>query len=745
MSERSHSSSFRLYVRVAGVLVLIALAIVAGLWFGAKSVHFEDQPRPVRPADAPSPAGAEPTPPPEPAPLFFSLRVPSGAAQATVVDEIAMASAAGIHQYVVDVPLPWAGDMNSFLAPIALIAQNDPAAKVMLSLNLDPPAAWLTAHPEEVAQTSAKDPPSISLVSETWRRETRSAIEALISGIKTSQQPDTVLGYVLGGLEDGQWRRANGYDKSAPNTARFRQWLTARYKDDAMLRQAWADPAVALNTAPIPDKPDTSNTCKIFFNLPDMQRQVDYLQYTSETTADTIALFAACVKQAAGKTTCVVAPYGYSYELTNNDAGHFALSRLLDGDLDGFVSPVSYVDRGLGGAGGMMGPVDTAREHHKLWFLIDDTRTGIARDPATGEIGRPKNIRPEDAYYVQQRNFAAAVCHGLGLMWSDAEGDGELHDADMWQRFGKMRTIYQQTIARKRHDAQSTPPFPAKATIAVVVDETSRFYQQCDKRIDEILLNQVRDCASRAGAPTKFYLLCDVLEQKAAPAPVYLFLNAFRLTADDRSRLQDTLRQNKATAIWMFAPGYIDQSPSPDNITATVNMNVKRFEHPAQAGSVFLLPGRWIGKDAEFGPAQELQPLFYIDDPETNVIANYRASGKASLGITFFPEGGASVFCAEPSLTPAVLREILAILEHRLYYQVAPAKFYDAVQSGPNLLAIHAKESGDRVIDLDQVCDVQDLFAPEIGWPRKRTLCIPLKTGETRLLKLTPVEPEQTP
>jgi hypothetical protein len=40
------------------------------------------------------------------------------------------------------------------------------------------------------------------------------------------------------------------------------------------------------------------------------------------------------------------------------------------------------------------------------------------------------------------------------------------------------------------------------------------------------------------------------------------------------------------------------------------------------------------------------------------------------------------------------------------------------------------------------VCNVQDLLTPEIGWPRKRTFSIPLKTGETRLLKITPVEEE---
>jgi len=72
-------------------------------------------------------------------------------------------------------------------------------------------------------------------------------------------------------------------------------------------------------------------------------------------------------------------------------------------------------------------------------------------------------------------------------------------------------------------------------------------------------------------------------------------------------------------------------------------------------------------------------------------------------------------------------------------------KFYDATYFGTNLLAVHAKETGERIVELERVCDVQDLLAPEIGWPRKRTLNLPLKTGETRLLRLTPIEEETSP
>ena len=268
---------------------------------------------------------------------------------------------------------------------------------------------------------------------------------------------------------------------------------------------------------------------------------------------------------------------------------------------------------------------------------------------------------------------------------------------------------------------------------------------ECDRKANEVLLTQARDSALRAGVRTRFFLLRDVLDQRAPAASVYLFVNAFHLRTDERTQLQAELARNRAAAIWMYAPGYFDAVPAVANVAETTQIKVKMFDGPAQSGSVSLLPGRWIAKDEEFGTAQEWDPLFYIDDPQTDVLAKYRASKKGSVAIRFFEEGWASIFCAEPALTPALLRDILGILELRVCFQAGPKKFYDTTCFGPNLFAIHAKETGERIVDLDRVYDVQDLLAPEIGWPRKRTFSLSLKTGETRLLRLTPVEVEEAP
>ncbi len=741
MSQHEPSSLAGLYLRLAGILVLILLAGVAGLWMGERSMKLEESPSAAPQPAAPAPESESQTPH-DPAPLFFFARFAAGAAQTVVAEEIAMAAAEGVHQYFLAVPLPWEGDMNVFLQPIDLLLKSDPRSSLFLYVTLDPPPAWLAEHPSEAARVAGKEPVFASLASEIWRRDAHTALEALISSVNLLQRPATILGYAIACQEGGAWKLPDGYDTSEANAAGFRQWLQAKYKEPATLQQAWGDAEISFETAAIPEQIEISDGCAAFLDLPKQQRHSDFLQYTSECAADTIASFAANIKKACGGAAKVIATYGYSYECTSNTAGHFALSRLFKSDVDGFASPISYVDRGLGGVGGVMGPVSSALEHGKAWYVIDDTRTGLTQDPATGEIARPKNLRAEDVYGVQQRNFATAMANGLGLCWSDPEGEGWLHDAEMWQGFGKMRAIYEHAIEEKAARDEHAPSFPNKPMVAVIVDESSRFVQRCDKKVNEILLNQVRDTVLRTGVPAKFYLLQDVLERNVPEASVYLFLNAFRLSADERTNLHALMEQTKAIAIWMYAPGYFDKECSADNVSATTRIKVRRFDGPAWAGSQFLLPERWMGKDEEFGEALQIDPLFYIDDPETNAIASFRTSGKPSVAISFFYEGWTSVFCAEPSLTPALLRQILSILEIHVFVEPGTAKFYDAMCFGPNLLAIHAKESGDRLIDLDRVCDVRDLLTPEIGWPRKRSLTIPLKTGETRLLELDPVDSE---
>jgi hypothetical protein len=274
-----------------------------------------------------------------------------------------------------------------------------------------------------------------------------------------------------------------------------------------------------------------------------------------------------------------------------------------------------------------------------------------------------------------------------------------------------------------------------RTTLAVVVDEESRFLERDGERIGP-LLQQCQNAALRAGVPVQFCLLRDVLEDAVPPSSVYWFLNAFRLSQEQRDRLHANLTRDKASAIWMYAPGYVGEDASAENVAATVGMGVKAFKNGGKSGSTYALVGKWIGKDDAFGTSQQWDPLFYIDDDNANVIARYADSHKPSAALMYNEAGWRSVYVADPSISPALLREILTLLEEHVYFRKTPPVTFDAAYFAPEMMAVHATEAGDRPVDFGQVFDVQDMLDPEAGWPRTRLVTLTMYAGETRVLRL---------
>lgn len=751
MSEPGPRSSIGLSVQIVGAIVLVLAAAYTGWWLGAY--------RPARPAPSQrpleSPPDAAPIPEAIEPPLFFFVKTWPRAESATVIEEVRMAAEAGIHQYVIGVLLPWPGEdlePHAMLEPLQLVSQADPQARIYVYVRLDPPDAWLAAHSHVAVSVDDRRQTRVCVASHAWREEAKAALNRLIATLKNAPVHRHVTGYVLGCLEQGQWYRTGGYDGCEDNVAGFRAWLQEKYEDDMALQTAWGDTQITLAEVGIPPAMKPEQPAGAFFSLPQEQRHVDFRQYTSECTAEAITLLCDHIKSLAGKDTRVIVPYGYTFELAQWDTGHGVLGRLLKSNVDGMASPISYHDRGVGGAGGFMGPVDSAAYHDKQWYIIDDTRTGISRNPANGAVSRLPSVRPDDVYNLQKRNFAAALAHGLGLFWEDVDAAGNFHDEDMWARFKLMReaykTLWSETQAIRRAPARQanveSPPLE-KLTLLVVVDEISRFYQQDETPLTRLFV-EARDAVLRTGTPAHFCLLQDVLDGKAESAAVYLFLNAFHLSAVDRARLHERFAKESAvedapseglTAIWMYAPGYIEAAASAENISATTLMRVKELPAPARSGSLFGIEGTWMTEGQTFGEDIEWRPLFYIDQEE-NVLARYRHSKSPSVALRFTDEGWTSVYIAEPTLTPDLLCELLGILEQPVYLRHDPDRTRDVCYFGPSLIAIHGKEAGERTLDLGWSYAVQDLLEPQVGWPQKYVLDFSLKSGETRVLHFVP-------
>jgi hypothetical protein len=273
--------------------------------------------------------------------------------------------------------------------------------------------------------------------------------------------------------------------------------------------------------------------------------------------------------------------------------------------------------------------------------------------------------------------------------------------------------------------------------LVIVVDEESRFYTHPQPTMDRLLLSQARDALLRVGVQSRICLLQDMLDGYAPEAPVYAFLNLVHLDAESRDRLHERLAAEGAAAIWHYAPGILEERASSNNVSATVGMEVERFDGPHPAGSVFTLGGAWLGQNETFGERDPWDPLLYIVDEAADTLAIYQEGNKPSAAMRTLEAGWTSVYIAEPTLTAAFLREVFRILEQPLLFRPGRRPYFDTTYAGKSLIGIHSRKVGERTIDLGNFYDVGDLFDPNLGWLNRDGFVVPLKQGETRLLSLT--------
>ncbi len=679
--------------------------------------------------------------PPEP-PLYFYAPSRGGADRDLVGQEMRMALQAGIRNIILSAELSWEADTSqaAVLGHVEWIKALNPQTRIFMELVLDPSLAWLAAHPDDTVTVDSALPYA-SVASEAWRAEVISRLETLARAL--AEMPE-VQGIVLACQEQGQWSLASPWDASAANTAGFRRWLTARYSTDNALQEAWNDPNVSLETAESPhDEAEEPATV--------VASDRDYLAYLSDMRADTIQSFALAVKT-AHEDLEVWVRYGQTLSAPDAASGQFALARVLDSPIDGLVLSMAALDRGLGGSGGYAAPIHSILANGKRCILIDDTYTGLAKNAETGELERVRGMSYESVSQIHHRNFASALVYGIGVAWADPEGDGRLHDAELWEQFAAMRAMYGAWYEhRHAFDAADATTRgvafpPGGPGLAIIVDERNRLDDS--ERIQAALLASIMDAALRSGVPLQVWLLDDFLQGHVTEASVVLFANCFVLTEADRAQIHERIKERGSAAVWAFVPGSTGmEGDAAANVSALVGMTVKVFDAPIASGSTYALDSHWIRAGETFAGDDAPHPRFYVDDANADILATYNEGGAASVALATTPDGWASIFVGEARLSPQLLHEILQLLDvftvSRDYESAATTAFF----LGPHLLALHTAEAGATTLYFGTPCDIQDAVDPLQGWLAKSSLKLPTAVHDTRIFSVIPAAalPEGSP
>jgi hypothetical protein len=608
---------------------------------------------------------------------------------------------------------------------IERVAGGDPTGYLVPRIVFLPMPAWREQYPFEIQTLDGGPTGEPSIASEHFWAEAQRSIRSLVEHIRRTSYGARVIGYHL---ERGEWFQPaeGGFDRSYANREGFRRWLRAKYGDsEVTLRSAWYDGSAQFYTADIPGPPAPASGAA-FYDVRRERRWVDFMEYTSDITADRVIGLADTVKQATDGTALVSVSYGYTWEFTHPWSGHLALGRVLASpSIDILSGPVSYSDRAPGCSGALPSPVDSISAHGKLWVSEDDTKTHLAPSSPNSDSFNPRMDSPGTTESVHQRAIGTALVHQTGISWMDLWGEGWLDSEAIWAKAGSFVSHVERSAKTRRAE---TPD------VVALLDERSLCHLHADGLAKRIIHGS-REALLRCGATVGLHLQGDVV-RKSFPtdAKLYVFLTPYRLSDDERQAIRERLRLAGRTLVWMYAVGAMTdrsaiEEPTPD----IVGINLRPQPWHSELGTRIVAPGHPIVQtldNRQLGMRERLSPSYYVDDdsPGITVLGEYAQTGLPSLAVRS-SEGRHSVFCGEPVLTAELLRGLCRFAGVHLYTR-APE---DYVQAGNGWLSVHVLRDGQRTLTLPEgatIFDVQEGCASASGAREYRT---PVRAKTTRL------------
>ncbi len=367
------------------------------------------------------------------------------------------------------------------------------------------------------------------------------------------------------------------------------------------------------------------------------RRAIDHFECLADTVAYDIDSLCRAAKEACNREHLAGAFYGYLQEVVWNNgffgqrladadvahtaaarSGHAGLAKVLASpNVDFLSSPYSYGFRGAGGEGGFMSPEASVRRAGKLWISEEDMRTHLWS--RNSFYGQTRDTR--ETAEVLKRQMANIITHSAGAWWCDwgKQEGGAYAEPELMEVFRRSLDIYRRAL--------DLPDRSSAAEIAVVIDAESWFYRSTLNNFDIPAWRNRAWGISRMGAPVDGILLSDLLEGRARDYKLYLFVNAFHFSDQNRGRLKSALRRDGKVAVWQWAPGFAsDDALSAEHchdLTGirlrmtprqwSANIFISNFEHDLT---------RDLPTSTFWGTDMRLGPLFTVDDPRGNDVGH---------------------------------------------------------------------------------------------------------------------------
>ncbi len=647
-------------------------------------------------------------------PMFFFGGTTDERSATTVLEELRMASEAGIHlhSHYLDFEI----DENAIEASVQMAAyllsksvSVDPESQVLFRLVFKAPRGWQQNFPKGrfLHEDGSLAEPSVC-DDEFWNLA-KSCLHTFVSKLRQLDLANHILGLHL---DRGEWFFADrwGYDTSDAATVKFREWARVRYLDDVvMLRASWFDGNASFNDLQVPVyQPEGTEGDKFVRSSRKQRRYVDYHLFLSDATVQRIGDLAYAAKEASEGNFLIGASYGYTFEWSHPASGHLSLGKLLrTPEIDFIAGPPSYRDREPGGTAAFPGPIDSFALNGKLYLSEEDFKTSLSggREP---DDFNPMIKTPQALDSVHWRGAGAALAHGSGISWMDLWGNGWLKTSSIWGRASKISEALVNGMA-----AGSAEP-----DICVFIDERALAYL-VDPNAFTLLVQNVRESVLRAGVNAGFYLLSDLAHREKFPeAKAYIFLNAWDLRPDLRAAIKSRLQRDGKVLFWLYSAGLFDSGrDSLERAREVTGIALKPQPFYSKSGTTILNRRHPLCEafpDRAIASGTKLEPSYFAIPEEALVLGEYSQTGLPSFVVKEFDSETpdtkwTSVFLGEPMVNPGLIRALA---------QMAGAHIWnftdDVVHLRPPFLTVHCGNAGPRTIALPSKWAAYNLL--QKGW-----------------------------
>ncbi len=630
----------------------------------------------------------------------------------------------------------------------------------IVKISLNPYSSWHEDFPHDAAQdsdgeyaTSRHDrfaPPDYW--SDEYREQAYDLVRTLVEHIHSQPYGKAVIGYFVGGGEDGQfyWQvgRQTIQDGNAPGSLPlFQRWLRERYPTLDGLRAAWDDPTLTYETARPPIKNQLYPGS--FMDPAIHRKEVDFMTYLNEELARFLLENARIIKETAPKKVIVGGYYGRGASMSVYPM--FAQTKvMLQSDLFDFMGaqPGYYGWRDTGSEGHINWVFDSVRKHGKIMMTELDFRTwmGNLRELAD-DFHHSRYWNLDELKAAAARDIGKLFSSMGGAWWMEMTG-GWFHHEDIMDMIGHLHDVGQGLYEK---DPVITP-----AEVAFVADEDSYFWSTEQFNIRQArlthALNVQQRAINRAGLKYDFYYLDDVLADEMDDYRVYVFLNQYYVTDEVRRFIDTHLKKDGKAIVWQYAPGYVTPEKwSLGSMEALTDIKIGTDSgHVAatfatvsdlglsgkQAQTVEMLLAGIEGKTVGLGLGPATQ-RFYVDDPDAIPLAYYNDDGRVAAAVKFM-DGYTSIYMGHPSgFTPDWLANTARVFDVHTYMEPTGEMF---MHHRDDFIVIHGVEGGRRTLRFPYKAKVTDLLNDRVLMQEGSEVVIHVEPAETLWLHVQRLE-----